>query len=326
MVDFGGFLNTAGDFLTSPAGGAIVGGALGALGGQDQAQTQTTQVELPENVRAGFDQLLAMSQPNQVAYQAAPTVRADTGFGGLFANPEMAELQRQSDIKAFSDILAQQEQAAQPQQQVADPTAPLTPDAPIGGNQEQYIIGLMEAQRLANQPSGKMNWNKQVQQDYRVGNRMTGPRQYKELLNPSVEGYENPYGAGDVQRTQTVSNLGQRALMGGSPENLIYGTPHSSPTNQEMQEKRQEYKQLTGELGEDFQALGYRPPKNSVGSIFGRYVLPALGAAAFTGGTGLAAGSGGAGATAHIGAYNAAQAVNQGKNLMRGLSAIRSLG
>lgn len=120
MVGFGDLLSLAknnADWLI-PAGSALAGGI---MGGKDQKTTSTSAPNLPENYKKGYDKLLADAEAAYARpYNAAPTTRVSApanAFQALFANPEMLQLQAQSDANY----------AAQPQVTPQPPAAQPTP-------------------------------------------------------------------------------------------------------------------------------------------------------------------------------------------------------
>ena len=94
LIDFG---SKNADWLAP-----VAGAAAGALsGGRDQKSTQTTQVNMPDNVRGAYDKLINYAGENfDRPIQAAPTRRVTAptnAYDALFANPELLAIQQQAD-------------------------------------------------------------------------------------------------------------------------------------------------------------------------------------------------------------------------------------
>lgn len=194
--------------LNSPVAAAAVGAGLGALGGRDQKQTASREVTMPENVRQGFNQLLAMSQPERVAYQPAPTERY-YGMGTIFDSPEMQRLQDMEDVRAFESLLAQPQPQAQPAQQAQAQNQPVTQsamDEAMLRNTMARYSNSKNATPFISTPLGQAGYT---------------PAELNTLLN-SPETFTNPYTGAPYSRQQAISDMGNvmRGDYGTSQEML----------------------------------------------------------------------------------------------------------
>jgi hypothetical protein len=129
------------DIAGSALGKAAIGAGVGALAGsQDQKNSATTEVNMPDNYRQGYDRLLEMTnQQVNTPFQARETARVEVptnAYDALFSNPEMLQLQRQSDNQ-YAAANAPQPMMQQPMQQPAANMQPMMQEAPNmqqGGN------------------------------------------------------------------------------------------------------------------------------------------------------------------------------------------------
>jgi hypothetical protein len=101
--------------LVAPIAGAAAGKL---LGGGKQKQTSTTTVDMPgwlrEDYKAFTEKGKELAQrpftPNPTMRVAAPI----TGYDEIFANPELLQLQRQSDAKHYADLMPKAETTPNP--------------------------------------------------------------------------------------------------------------------------------------------------------------------------------------------------------------------
>lgn len=131
------------------AGGSLLGGFFG--GKKSQSTVDTTPAiykskegqELLKQLTGGYGQLLQGSlDAYQIPFTPAPTgrVMADTGYGGLFNNPEMMQIQTNSDRDYISKLMN-----PQPETQAA---SPVTPQASAFSPQDEVFIKQIESGQL----------------------------------------------------------------------------------------------------------------------------------------------------------------------------------
>ena len=99
----------------------VAGAAAGALSGsKSQTTTQNSAPVLPDNVKAGYDKLIAdATAAYGRPFDARPTKRVETGgnaFQQLFQNPELQMIQQQADA-AYQQPKMQPPVQSQPAQQ-----------------------------------------------------------------------------------------------------------------------------------------------------------------------------------------------------------------
>jgi hypothetical protein len=95
----------------------LVGAAAGkALGGGKQKQTSTTSVDMPDWLREDYKSFTDRGKAlADTPFTKNPSMRVAapmTGYDEIFANPEMLQLQRQSDVKHYADLMPKTEEAA----------------------------------------------------------------------------------------------------------------------------------------------------------------------------------------------------------------------
>ena len=215
--------------------------------------------------------------------------------GSIFVNPALKALQQYKDMKAGE------------KQAEAQAMEPEVAPASISQVDDALMRGYAEAQRIASAPSTPKGMTAEQLRQYMKDAQMgMAPNQAQALLDPSSQGYENPFTRATIDRETILRELGNVGLV-GNPMNVRYG----GDVGERMQARDEAIQAFRNRM----KGINYQPPKTSVGRIFGSTILPAIGMAAFTGGVGIPASAAGAGATSHIGAYNAANAVNNLKNV-----------
>jgi hypothetical protein len=296
------FISGAGNLLE---GGAAAAGSLSGIftSSADRKAAQTPQFAYRpfEEGIADVDKMRAWLQSNtQPIVKPTRRLTTEEQSDSTFAPHAVSILQKIEDERNAASA-AGQPQTIETQQQADGSYA----DA-------EMMMGMIEANRLANTDMGKMGWNKQTQRDMQFGNQAMGAGNFQSMLEPASQDYENPYGAGTFDRDAILRLLGKRTLA-GDPTSTA-SSPHVQMTDEEMQARMAERNETDAGIESGMRPVTVRPQRMTLGSVFGGKILPAIGMAAFTGGVGM----GGL-------PWQAADAVSSLENVTSGMNAVKRL-
>lgn len=139
----------------------IVGAAAGSVfGGKGQKSTAQTKPYMPESREKAFelqleDALKAYQTPFRPVERRRAELSPSDQFGGIFFNPEMADIQNQSDTRFMQTLFspqadAGQQAAAQAEQQAAMQSMQSKMDAQdwMSRQRSQFLPGTKQSQLL----------------------------------------------------------------------------------------------------------------------------------------------------------------------------------
>jgi hypothetical protein len=239
----------------------VVGAAAGALSGsKSQTTTQNSAPVLPENVKTGYDKLIADAM---TAYgrpiEARPTKRVETGgnaFQQLFQNPEMQMIQAQADA-AYQ----------QPQPQAQSDTQPNVTSAQGYASPEEQML-----ERLQMYSQGRNNGGGQ-DANAKAAERLL----YDYNLNKNTpDGQVNQYTGQPFNKAEYLAGMnGQLSNMAYGKNEGLFSQANREVTPEQMAQRDKVY------------AATYRPSQSKQ-TFLGKYGAPLM-LAAMGGGLGYGA-------------------------------------
>lgn len=241
----------------------VAGAAAGALSGsKSQTTTQNSAPVLPENVKAGYDKLIAdATAAYGRPFDARPTKRVETGgnaFQQLFQNPELQMIQAQADA-------AYQQPQMMPQAQ--SDTQPNVTSAQGYANPEEQMLERLRMYSQGRNSGGGQDANA------KIAERLL----YDYNLNKGIaDGTVNQYTGQPFNRAEYIAGINKQL------SNMAYGKNEGlfSQANREVTPEQIAQR-------DKIYASTYRPSQSKQ-SFLGKYGAPLM-LAAMGGGLGYGA-------------------------------------